>query len=480
MNILPHEWEVLDVIRPLKEEHNNIWSIAEKLVDAVDASGKAKGMVVGSIARDTWISGDRDLDIFMMFAPSLSREELESEGISLARDISGLFNGVLREKYAEHPYINTSIFGLDVDLVPCYAVPDAVNIKSAVDRTPFHTRYIRARIGNLVDDVLLLKQFLKSGGIYGSDHMTEGFAGYLCELLILYYGSFKQLVGAAADWHPGLVIDIEEHGGKEFDDPLVVIDPVDPRRNVAASLSLTKMSEFIEYCGGYIRLPSIDFFLLGGCNHSVTAGAGVSVDHLLQRKTVAFGRDDFVKSVIERGTGIYAIIIPTPDDVPDIVVPQLRRSTNGIVSLIERNEFVVNRADVFMGDEHCMLLFELFVDLLPPVKRHMGPPVWNHVNASRFAGKYLSSETFSGPFIDGSQYYVEIPRKFTSAGDLLSSKDLMGARLGKDVERAFKDGWTLLKGEDCWDEEFSLFLRNFFDKRSPLMGILQDLDTISE
>ncbi|MCK4270814.1 MAG: CCA-adding protein, partial [Methanogenium sp.] len=76
MNILPHEWDVLEVIRPLKEEHNNIWSIAEKLVDAVDASGKAKGMVVGSIARDTWISGDRDLDIFMMFAPSLSREEL--------------------------------------------------------------------------------------------------------------------------------------------------------------------------------------------------------------------------------------------------------------------------------------------------------------------------------------------------------------------------------------------------------------------
>ena len=43
----------------------------------VDASGMARGMVVGSIARNTWTSGDHDLDIFMLFDPSMPREELE-------------------------------------------------------------------------------------------------------------------------------------------------------------------------------------------------------------------------------------------------------------------------------------------------------------------------------------------------------------------------------------------------------------------
>ncbi len=127
---------------------------------------------------------------------------------------------------------------MDVDLVPCYHVDSATRIQSAVDRTPFHTRYITDRINGLIDDVLLLKQFTKAGGIYGSDQMTEGFSGYLCELLILYYGGFTPLIRAAATWRPGLVIDIENHVAKKFDEPLVVIDPVDPKRNVAAAVSL--------------------------------------------------------------------------------------------------------------------------------------------------------------------------------------------------------------------------------------------------
>ena len=88
--------------------------------------------------------------------------------------------------------------------MPCYRVASGAEIRSAVDRTPFHTRYIRERIAPFVDDVLLLKQFAKAGGVYGSDQMTEGFAGYLCELLILHYGGFLPLVRAGARWKPGL------------------------------------------------------------------------------------------------------------------------------------------------------------------------------------------------------------------------------------------------------------------------------------
>ncbi len=144
-------------------------------------------MVVGSVARDTWLSGDRDLDIFLLFPPDLSREDLEEKGLDLARSIARRFTGIFHEKYAEHPYVNATIDGLDVDLVPCYEVASAAAIQSAVDRTPFHTRYISDKIGPLRDDVLLAKQFAKACGVYGSDQMTEGFSGYLCELLVLHY-----------------------------------------------------------------------------------------------------------------------------------------------------------------------------------------------------------------------------------------------------------------------------------------------------
>ncbi len=188
----PCEEEVLERIRPTPEERTYIRAMGERLIEAVERSGgKAKAMMVGSVARDTFVrGGDRDLDIFMLFDPALSREELQEQGgLALAHRIAEEFGATWREKYAEHPYVNATIDSLDIDLVPpCYAVASATEIKSAVDRTPFHTRYILAHIDDYADDVLLAKQFAKAGGVYGSDHMTEGFSGYLCEILTIRYG----------------------------------------------------------------------------------------------------------------------------------------------------------------------------------------------------------------------------------------------------------------------------------------------------
>ena len=206
------------------------------------------------------IHGDRDLDVFLLFDPGLSREQLEEEGLRLARHIADELSDGYFEKYAEHPYINATIEGFDVDLVPCFRVASAAAIRSSVDRTPFHTRYIGSKIASLVDDVLLLKQFAKAGGVYGSDQMTEGFSGYLCELLILHSTGFSALLEAAAAWNPGTLIDLEAHRTKDFSEPLVVIDPVDPGRNVSASVSLDQMYAFVELARGYLDSPSRLFF----------------------------------------------------------------------------------------------------------------------------------------------------------------------------------------------------------------------------
>ena len=182
-------------LRPTKQERDHVCGLARRLLAAITQSGKAEGMVVGSIARHTWVRGDRDLDVFMLFDPGLSRER-----ISKLKDLHS--RGALQPhlptgSMKSMPSIRISmqlIDDVDVDLVPCYNVDSATRIQSAVDRTPFHTRYITDRINGLIDDVLLLKQFTKAGGIYGSDQMTEGFSGYLCELLVLNYGGFTPLI----------------------------------------------------------------------------------------------------------------------------------------------------------------------------------------------------------------------------------------------------------------------------------------------
>jgi tRNA nucleotidyltransferase (CCA-adding enzyme) len=441
---------VLADIRPTQAERDHVDGIATRLLVAIAASGKAQGMVVGSIARHTWVRGDRDLDVFMLFDPALSREDLESEGLGLARKIAGMFTGKYHEKYAEHPYISALIDDVEVDLVPCYAVESAARIQSAVDRTPFHTRYITGKINGLVDDVLLLKRFTKSGGIYGSDGMTEGFSGYLCELLILHYGGFIPLLNAASDWKPQTIIDLENHTTKEFEEPLIMIDPVDPRRNVAAAVSLDRMVAFVELARGYLEEPSEHFFSL-------------PVEHTITREELA-------ALLAARGTALYAITFPTPPYIEEVIVPQLKRSVIALAEHLERNGFVVHHAHYSMLPDRCIFLFELLVADLPKIRTHSGPPVWNRVNALKFREKHITS-SLPGPYIRNGHYEMEVFRDFTNARDLLVSESLLQVSLGKRVRQSFSDGWHVDEGETCWHEEFVPFIAAFFRRGSPLIRV---------
>jgi tRNA nucleotidyltransferase (CCA-adding enzyme) len=444
------EERVLTRIRPTREEHNRICSVTRRILLAISASGEAEGMVVGSIARKTWIHGEHDIDIFLLFDPSLSREALEERGMALARRIAAQFTDRFFEKYAEHPYIYASVDDVDIDLVPCYAVESARKIQSAVDRTPFHTRYIKQKINRLIDDVLLFKQFAKTGGVYGSDQMTEGFSGYLCELLVLHYGGFVPLLEGAALWRPGTVIDPEQHSEKKFDEPLVVIDPVDPKRNVAAAVSLDRMVEFIELAGGYLETPSEAFFMV--------------------QESPSMTKDDLDRILKWRGTSLFAITFATPPYIEEIVVPQLKRSVMAIRRHLERNRFVVHHAHYRMEQEQCMLLFELLVSRLPRVRSHAGPPLWNRVNAEKFREKHRAS-SYAGPYIENGRYETEVSREFTDAKSLLCSPTLLTVSLGRHVRLALAHGWNVEEDTGCWQECFAPFLAMFFERCSPLTKI---------
>ncbi|EHK02130.1 tRNA CCA-pyrophosphorylase, partial [Candidatus Haloredivivus sp. G17] len=92
------------------------------------------------------------------------------------------------------------IKGHEVEIVPCYDT-DPENIQSAVDRTPHHTRWAKNNLDSQQrKDVVALKVFLDAQGLYGSSLEIQGFSGYLCEILIAYYGSFEKLIEKASQW----------------------------------------------------------------------------------------------------------------------------------------------------------------------------------------------------------------------------------------------------------------------------------------
>ncbi len=196
---------VLDRIKPTPVERNELAKLARRIAGYVEEEG-VPCELVGSGARNTWVSGEHDLDLFIMFPTTLNREELEDEGLCIAKSVAE-HAGSYEIRYAEHPYVHARFDGCRVDLVPCYRLSSASELKSAVDRTPFHNQYILSKIGGLEDEVLLLKQFMQCANVYGSELRVCGFSGFLCELLILRYGSFLEVLDAACDWRDGLLIE---------------------------------------------------------------------------------------------------------------------------------------------------------------------------------------------------------------------------------------------------------------------------------
>ncbi len=434
------EWtSVIDTVRgrvePDESEREAMQTAIDTLTERVsealsDLPVDAEVKLAGSTARDTWLAGDRDIDIFVAFPPDLDRDHLESYGLTVGHAV--LPDG--REEFAEHPYVVGEHDGFAVDIVPCYAVEDATAIQSSVDRTPFHTAYIRERITpEIASDIRVCKQFLSGIGVYGSDLHTQGFSGYLTELLVLEFGGFRPLVEAAADWNPPLEFDPEEHGMASFDDPLTVIDPTDPERNVAAVLSAGNLARFQHYARELVAAPGTDLF-------------EYPTPEPVDEETV---RERFVS----RGTTPIALQFPTPDIVDDQLWPQLERSRSGIESELNRQGFSVFRSAAFVsdptatGDSIAVLLFELAVAERPAVERHDGPPVHVREHAESFFDAYANEDETVGPFIDGGRYVVERPREFTSARRFLTSDALFDVALGAHVETALESGYELLVGD---------------------------------
>ena len=420
----------------------------EAAVDELEASARsaiadlpvaAETRLVGSTARGTWLSGDRDIDLFVLFSPDIDRSELERYGLEVGHTV--LPDG--HEEFAEHPYVKGQHHGFDVDCVPCYAVDDASEIRSAVDRTPFHTTYLADRIDPVADEVRVAKAFLSANGIYGSDLRTRGLSGFLTELLVLEYGGFREFVEAAADWEPPVRLDPAGHGDRSFDDPLVVVDPTDPGRNVAAVCSARSVARAIHYARRLSADPRPELFE--------------------RRAPEPLSAAEIRRRIEERGTAPIAIRFPTPDIVDDQLYPQLEKSLDGIEGTLSRAGFDPIRGACFAAEES-VLLVECAVGELPAVVRHEGPPVGVREHAEGFYRSY-TGESVVGPYVDDrGRYVVERARTARTPEEHVEAK-LFDVALGAHVESALEAEYETLTGGElgALSEPFGAELAEYFD-----------------
>ncbi len=257
--------QTLEVIKPTLKEREKYKLKLSKMIKKIQKFASKKGIplikvvVAGSFARNTALKDNTDFDLFLLFNPHLDVQKIVDYNKKII--YSCFWNRRLIESYSEHPYVQYQRKKYKIDFVPAYEIKNYTERKTAVDRTPLHLKYL---LNNMTEkhknEVLILKQFLKNNLLYGSDQNINGFSGYLVELLILYYKDFENFLLQFPKLRKGSRLALEKDEKKEFKDALIVIDPIDPLRNVAAALSEKNFERTQKLCKLFSESSDKDFF----------------------------------------------------------------------------------------------------------------------------------------------------------------------------------------------------------------------------
>ncbi len=317
---------VLDRIKPSPEEARCEKTFAKEIINKLKKTTKAHVVLTGSIAKETFLRESKDVDVFLLFDKKVPKEKFEQ----LVRNaVERAFpNQRYLISYAEHPYVRLHIGDRRIDVVPAYAIKKASELKSAVDRSVLHTKFVINTLSkNQLNDVLLLKKFLRSNELYGAEIRVQGLSGYLCELLIIHYKSFSNLLKAVSKWKKWIInpviLDTKKYYKKgdysylvkRFNTSFIVIDPTDKNRNVAAAVSAANIGKFIKLSRRFLVNTSLNFF----------------------------NDPEPFYDKLKRMKNKYLIKIKKPQIVDDVLWGQIRKMERMLLDFLKRKDFVVKK-----------------------------------------------------------------------------------------------------------------------------------------
>jgi tRNA nucleotidyltransferase (CCA-adding enzyme) len=355
---------------------------------------KAKAILGGSGAKGTWLRGIIDIDIFVCYNyKKFSKHSSELSDL-LQPVLKKLFRNV-RRIHGSRDYFQLKRRNLTFEIVPILSVRKASDAKNITDVSPLHARWVKKNLADKADEVRLLKAFYKAQNIYGAESHIKGFSGYVCEILIAYYGSFLKLLRAAAKWKAPVIIDVEKHYRNSAEvlrnlnksklSPLIVIDPVQKDRNAAAALSEKSFERFKITAKKFIRHPSDKFFV---------------------KKTPSVDE-------IKRNKNVIVVSVKPLRGKEDIVASKVLKVMKYIEENMQQHDFKLVSSDWFWSPERALLWFILEATVIAKEKRILGPPVKNSLHAERF------KRAHKGAFKEKGRLYAVVKRKFVNADKLV-------------------------------------------------------------
>ncbi|RMD57863.1 hypothetical protein D6825_02680 [Candidatus Woesearchaeota archaeon] len=384
--------EVLERITPGRQERENVLrevsAFLKKLNSALGKVARAKAVVGGSYAKDTWLKQDHDVDIFAKFALSHKGD-----------DLSGLLEKALEGFSPERVHGSRDYFwvrnNIRFEIVPVLDIKKPEQAENVTDFSPWHVDWVNEHGKGLKGDIRLTKQFCKAARCYGAESYIRGFSGHVVDILTIHYKGFIPLLKAASRWKPKVVVDFNNvYKGRallmmnksKLESPLVVVDPVQPERNAAAALSEDNFERFKVAAREFLKNPSVDFF------------EERSVD---------------CKSLAEKGH-LIRVEVKTLDAKEDVAGAKFVSAFNYVRSAL--SDFgVVDALWEWDRKSRGEWFFVLKKRKLPKSFVRLGPPLGLAGAVERF--KRAHKDTF----VRGSRIAARVERDLTSAEDVLRS-----------------------------------------------------------
>ncbi len=400
------------LVQPSAEDEKRLKTLAEFVMTRTRAAAErhpeVRGVVMGgSFAKGTWLPTNVDVDVFVLIDPATSEKDFERIGLEVGRKAaSGFPKG---KKYAQHPYVEATVRGVKVNVVPCYAVQPP-NWKSAADRSPFHVKLVEGLSTDRKTQVRLLKRFMRGVGVYGAEIEVQGFSGYAAEVLIIRNGSFEGVLRHFA----GLKRASEEA-------LLMLPDPVDENRNLAKAISNESIGRMVLASRAFLRKPSPAFF--GQANGR-------------PRPKV---RNELI-----------VLVFSHPRLSEDTLWGELRKTLKHTTSAVEEKGFRLARAMAASDNvRESAFLFLPEISSLPALEQRPGPTVDREKETDSFISKNRRKAELV--WVDGTARLMVLQRRsHTDLPEMLEeiSKGKLGSfGASREVGRAMAKNAKIIRGK---------------------------------
>ena len=387
--------EVLTVIKPGPEEKKNFTKVTSEFLGKLnDVLKDATAILGGSGAKGTWLSGNHDIDIFVLYNQKKYGQQSDELARLLKPKLQKAFpKSKITTLHGSRDYFQLMYKELMFEVVPIIKISKAEHALNITDVSPLHAKWVKKHVAHK-DEVLLAKQFFKANKLYGAESYIAGFSGYVLEILIMKYGTFSKLLKAATKWKDKTVIDVSEfYKGKDplfelnqskLTSPLIIIDPVDRSRNAAAALGKERFTLLQKVARQYLKSPNAAYF---------------AKEEIVE--------DVLVKEAKRKKLHLIMVDVTPKDGKEDVVGVKLVKVFNHIIRRLE--EFTVKKADWdWKPGENAIFYFMVKENELDEYEVRKGPPTKLKEHVQKF--KKLHSKTY----MKSGHVMANVKRKYTN------------------------------------------------------------------